>query len=56
MAPLGDPPQNQLFERLNLSRYFADKYFDIVWGCRPPGTPQKQTPENQYFDWLKLGN
>ena len=27
------PPKNQFFEWLN--------YFDIVWGCHPPGTPQK---------------
>ena len=24
-----------------ISRYFTDKYFDIVWGCHPPNGPPK---------------
>ena len=39
------------------SRYLGDEYFDIVWGATPPpGDPPKQTPKNQFFDWLKLGH
>ena len=33
----------------DISRYLRDKYFDIVWGCHPPGTPK-----NQFFEWLQL--
>ena len=47
MAPLGDPPQNQSFERLSepvffdiSSRYFGGEYFGIVWGATPPRTTQ----------------
>ena len=25
----------------DISRYLTVKYFDIVWGANPPGTPQK---------------
>ena len=25
---------------IDISRYLTDKYFDIVWGCHPLGTPQ----------------
>ena len=65
MAPLEDPPQNQFFERLNLRRQCflisavdileTDKYFDIVEGAALRGPPKSRPPENQFFDWLKLG-
>ena len=24
----------------DINRYLTDKYFDMVWGCHHPGTPQ----------------
>ena len=68
--PFGDPPQNQFFKRLNLQcQCFLISAVDILetnilmWfgGAAPPPPPPpreppKQTSENQFFDWLKLGN
>ena len=31
-----------------------NKYFDIVWGCHPPGTPLNGPPKNQFFERLNL--
>ena len=38
----------------DISRYLTDKYFDIVWGATPPGTPPNGPPKNQFFEWLNL--
>ena len=35
----------------DISRYSTDKYFDIVWGCHPPGDPPKWTPRKSIF-WI----
>ena len=52
-----DPPKINFFTAqlrvpvcYDISRYLTDKYFDIVWGCPPPGTSK-----NQVFEWLNLG-
>ena len=29
----------------DISRYSTDKYFDIVWGCHPPGDPPNGPPK-----------
>ena len=29
-----------------ISRYLTEKYFDIVWGCHPPGIPPNGPPKN----------
>ena len=54
--PQMDPPESNFFNGLTLgasvfdiSRYLADKYFDIVW--RYPRRP----PQNQFFERLNLG-
>ena len=38
----------------DISKYLSDKYFDIVWGATPPGTPQIDPPKNQFFERLNL--
>ena len=38
----------------DISKYLTDKYFDIVWGCHPPETPQMDLPKNQIFERLNL--
>ena len=37
-----------------ISRYLTDKYFAIVWGATPPGTPPNELPKNQFFERLNL--
>ena len=52
--PLGDPYQNQFFERLRLrcqcffdiSRHLRDEYLGIVWGCPPRDHPNKPPKTN----------
>ena len=39
----------------DISRYSTEKYFDIVWGYHPPGTPPNGPPKSQFFEWLKQG-
>ena len=64
MAPLRDPPENNFFERLNLRcQCFLISALDILetnilteFGGAAPRGPSKQTPENQFFGCLKLGN
>ena len=55
-TPPGTPPkwgpkkssfltaQARVLVLFDISRYLPDKYFDIVWGCHPPGTPQIDPP------------
>ena len=33
----------------DISRYFLDKYFDIVWGCHPPGDPPNEPLQKSIF-------
>ena len=33
----------------DISRYLTDKYFDIVWGCHPPGTPPNVPPKINFL-------
>ena len=33
----------------DISRYLTNKYFDIVWGCHPPGTSPNGPPKNIIF-------
>ena len=42
-----DPPKINFFYAqlrvpvcFDISKDLTDKYFGIVWGCHPPGTPQ----------------
>ena len=51
-----DPPRNQIFPAqlmeplcFDISRDLTDKYFDIVWGCHPPGEPPNGPLKNQFF-------
>ena len=39
----------------DISRYLTDNYFDLVWGCHPPGDPPNGPPKNQFFEWFNLG-
>ena len=34
----------------DISRCLTDKYFDIVWGCHPPGTPQMDPPKINFLN------
>ena len=62
-TPQNGAPKHPFFERLKLecyfffaiSRYLTDKYFDIVWGCHPPGYPPNGPIKNQFFERLNLG-
>ena len=57
VPPKIDPPIINLFVWLKLGRQFyflistdtTDKYFDIVWGCHPPGKIPKWTPKNKFL-------
>ena len=39
----------------DICRYLTDKYFDIVWGTTPPGTPRNEPPKNHFFERLNFG-
>ena len=58
---IGNPPNGaskyQFFERLklrcyfffNISRYLTDKYFNVVWGCHPPGDSPNRPPKSTFW-------
>ena len=33
----------------DIRRYLTDKYFDIVWGCHPPGNPPNGPPKSIFW-------
>ena len=37
-----------------ISRYIGDKYFDIVWGCQPPGDSRNRPPKIKFLNGLSL--
>ena len=57
-----DPLKNHFFSPAQLkvpvwfdiSRYLANNYLDIVWGCHPPGEPPTWTPQKSIFETAQL--
>ena len=39
----------------DICRCLRGKYFDIVWGCHPPRTPQNGATKNQFLERLNFG-